>query len=136
MHQHFNKKWTFVNSLDQALEVIDAIGHLQVGLAFDTYQLWQEPRLIERIPEIARLTGVVQLSDSARTPESDRDRLMPGEGIVPLAEIIQAFRVAGFSGYFDVQVWSDRLWQSNYAHAIEQCQATVHSMSIQPTISA
>ena len=135
MHRYFSKKWTFLNSLDHALEIINQIGHSHVGLAFDAYHLWQEPRLIERIPEVARLTGIVQLSDSLQAPQSDQDRLMPGEGVIPLTELIQAFQRAGYTGYYDVQVWSGQVWRSNYSHQIEQCHAAVKSMAIATTIS-
>lgn len=136
MHQFFSKKWTFVNSLDQALEIIDQIGHPNVGLAFDAYHLWQEPRVIQRIPELARLTGIVQLSDSRRDPQSDQDRQMPGEGVIPLPDLIRAFQLAGYTGYYDIQVWSKHLRHSNYAHRIEQCHAAIKSMAIGATVGA
>lgn len=128
MHPYFSKRWTFLNSLDLALEVIDEIARPHVCLAFDTYHLWQEPRLIERIPQIAALTGVVQVSDAESAPLSEDDRRLPGDGCIPLTSLIQAFQTAGFSGYFDIQVWSGNVWKSNYAHLIEQSHAAVKSM--------
>jgi len=130
MHRHFGKRWTFLNTLDQVLGMLDQISHPGVGLAFDTYHLWQESGLIGRIPEIASRTNVVQLSDSDRTPDSNHDRLMPGDGLIPLPAIVQSFQLAGFTGYFDIQVWSKQMWGTNYTHQIEQCHAVVKSMSI------
>ena len=118
-----------MNSLDHALDVLDEIGNPYVCLAFDAYQLWQEPRLLERIPEIAGMTGIVQLSDGDHSPTSEKDRLLPGEGKIPLPEIIQAFQMAGYAGYFDIQVWSGNVWKSNYLHLIEQSHAAVKAMS-------
>lgn len=135
MHRYFSKNWTFLNSLDEGLEMIAEIDHSQVCLAFDTYHLWQEPRLLERIPEIAPMTGIVQLSDGDRLPNSDRDRLLPGDGLIPLPNIIQAFQTAGYSGYFDVQVWSSNVWKSNYAHQIEQSHAAVKAMSLRTALN-
>ncbi len=136
MHQFFSKRWTFLNSLDQALDVIDQIANSQVRLAFDAYQLSEEPRLLERIREIAALTGIVQLSDSDRAPISEKDRLLPGEGKIPLTEVVQAFQTAGFAGYFDIQVWSGNVWKSNYVHLIEQSHAVVKAMSHRAAVSA
>lgn len=131
MHALFSRKWTFLNSLDQALEMIDEINHPQVCLAFDAFQLVDEPRLIERIPEIAKLTGIVQLSDRGRSSASNQDRLMPGEGRIPLESLVQAFQLAGYDGYFDIQVWSSKVWRSNYSHLIEQTHSTAKAMSFQ-----
>ena len=130
MHYNFRQKWTFLNSLNDTLDLIDEIGNPQIGLVFDTFQLFDEPRLIERIPEIAKRTAIVQISDCDRTPQSQSDRLIPGEGKLPLKNIIQTFQRAGYAGYFDIQVWSSNVWRSNYSHLIEQTHAFVKEMSL------
>ena len=130
MHPFFSKQWTYLNSLDQTLDVLQAINHPLVGLAFDTYHLWEETRVLERIPEIAAVTQIVQVSDSPGSPRSEQDRRIPGDGIIPLQSLIQAFQWAGFAGYFDIQVWSGNVWKSNYTHLIEQTHATVKAMSL------
>jgi sugar phosphate isomerase/epimerase len=130
MHQIFSRRWTFLNSLDQALDLLAEIDHPLIGLAFDAYHLWDEPRLMERIPEIVQLTNIVQLSDRRRSPQSEQDRLMPGEGTIPLTELIHAFQTNGYSGHFDIQVWSGNVWRSNYTHLIEQSHAAVKAMSL------
>jgi sugar phosphate isomerase/epimerase len=130
MHPVFQKRWTFLNSLDQTLDLLAQVDHPSVGLAFDAYHLWKEPRLIERIPELVPVTNIVQVSDSNPTPVSEQDRLLPGQGVIPLTELIQAFQSAGYAGYFDIQVWSGNVWRSNYSHLIEQTHATVKEMSL------
>ena len=129
MHRFFRSQWTFLNSLNSALDMISEIAHPHLGLAFDTYHLAGEPTLLERIPEIAGMTGIIQIGDADRSPTSEKDRLLPGEGEIPLKEIVQAFQMAGYAGYFDIQAWSDRAWRSNYSHVIEQSHAVVKAMS-------
>ena len=134
MHQFFRDKWTFLNTLDTALDIVAEISHPSVRIAFDAYHLSAELDLVERISEIADLVGIVQISGGDRSPTSDRDRLLPGKGEIPLKEIIQAFQTVGYTGYFDIQVWSDRTWQSNYSHLIEQIHATVKAMGHQTVV--
>lgn len=129
MHRHFRSRWTFLNSLDAALELINQVAHPQIKLAFDVYHLMAEPQLVSRISEIVNQIGVVQISDADRSPQSDQDRLVPGHGTIPLKEIVHGFQSAGYNGYFDIQVWSGRVWKSNYAHLIEQSHAEVKAMS-------
>jgi sugar phosphate isomerase/epimerase len=136
MHGYFSDRWTFLNSLDHALEILDEIRHPQVCLAFDAYHLFEEPRLLERISEIAKRTGIVQLSDRNRAPASVADRLIPGDGKAPLRGLVQAFQLAGYAGYFDIQVWSSNVWKSNYSHLIEQSHATVKAMSVREVASS
>jgi sugar phosphate isomerase/epimerase len=130
MHRTFEREWTFLNSLDAALEIIGEINKPSVKLAFDAWQLRDEPRLVERIPEIASMTGIVQLSDCRLAANTDSERLMPGNGDLPIKDLIRAFQLAGYAGYFDIQVWSGRVWQSNYAQLLEQSYAELRAMSI------
>ncbi len=122
MHNFFAPTWTYLHTLDETLELLDNVNHPSAGLAFDTYHLWREPRLLERIPELVPLTGVVQVSDSRRAPQTDSDRCFPGEGRIPLTEIVSAFRQAGYGGYFDVQVWSDEGWATTTAEMVRLCR--------------
>ena len=135
MHPFFSKRWTFVNSLDQTLDVLSRVDRSIVGMAFDTYHLWEEPGLLERIPVIAPLTHVVQIGDCRQSPQCEQDRLIPGQGILPLTQIVQAFQSGGFAGFFDVQVWSGNVWRSNYIHSIEQAHAAVKSMSLRVPVT-
>ena len=122
MHSFFAPTWTYLHTLDETLELLAHVDHPSVGLAFDTYHLWREPRLLERIPELVPLTGVVQVSDSRRAPQTDSDRCFPGEGRIPLNDIVRAFQQAGYDGYFDVQVWSDEDWAKTTAEVIQLCE--------------
>lgn len=117
-----SRGWSFLNSLDQTLDVIDRSGRA-ARIAFDVYHLWQEPRLVERIPELARFVAVVQLSDWRSVPHSPYERCRPGDGRVPLTAIVQAFDEAGYGGYYELTIWSEELWKSDYADLLRECRA-------------
>jgi sugar phosphate isomerase/epimerase len=125
MHQFFAKTWTYLNTLNETLELLSRVNHPSVGLAFDTYHLWQEPGLVERIPEFAATTGIVQISDAHRVPQSAAERCIPGDGSIPLEEIVRAFQGAGFDGYYDVQVWSRSGWSGDYPVTALRCRQAV-----------
>lgn len=114
--------WSFLNSLDQTLEVIDRSGR-GARIAFDVYHLWQEPRLVDRIPELAPYVAVVQLSDWRGAPRSEYDRCRPGDGRIPLTAIVHAFDEAGYGGHYELAIWSDELWKSDYTELLRECRA-------------
>ena len=132
MHPYFAASWTYLNSLNETLDVLERVNHPAAGLAFDTYQLWQESGLVGRIPELAAITGVVQISDARRPPQSCAERCVPGDGIIPLAEIVRAFQQAGFDGYYDVQVWSSSGWLEDYPLTVLQCRDAVLRLAKPP----
>jgi sugar phosphate isomerase/epimerase len=122
MHPMFAQEWTFLTSLDETLDVIDRCDHDAVQIAFDVYHLWQEPSLLERIGEVAPLVSTVQLNDWRDPPRSEHDRCLPGDGEIPLREIVSAFIDADYDGYFEISVWSEELWHSNYADLLGECR--------------
>lgn len=115
-------QWSFVNSLDETLEILDQSGADCARIAFDVYHLFREPRLIERIPEIAARVAVVQLNDFCDPPRSEIDRCLPGDGEIPLKEIVQAFLNAGYGGHFEIGVWSEEVWNSDYVRVLQSCR--------------
>ena len=125
MHQYFAKTWTYLNTLEEAVELIGYGGHPALGLAFDTYQLMSEERLIDWIPTVAEMTGIVQIADAKRPPRSRFDRWMPGEGGISLNEIIRSFHASGFDGYYDIQVCSATGLSDDYSETVSKCREAV-----------
>jgi sugar phosphate isomerase/epimerase len=133
MHPIFEDEWSFLTSLDDTLDIIRRFNHTHVGLAFGTYHLWQEPRLLERIPEILPYVALAQLSDWREPPRCDNDRLLPGDGTLPLAEIIAAFESAGYRNYYEIEVWSRDLWKRDHRSLIRECTLRFAQLLTTPT---
>jgi sugar phosphate isomerase/epimerase len=133
MHPLFEDEWSFLTSLDDTLDVLSRFNHTHVGMAFGAYHLWQEPRLLERIPEIVPFVASVQLSDWRDPPRCDNDRLLPGDGAIPLAEIIAAFEAAGYRGCYEIEVWSRDLWKREHRSLIRECMLRFAHLLTTPT---
>ena len=135
MRREFAHDWTFISTINETLDVIDACDHEMVGMAFDVYHLWQEPNLEQRIAEIAHLVSTVQLNDYHRPPQSEYDRGMIGEGTIPLADITHAFLDAGYRGAFEIAIWSEELWKTNYDRLLKDCRSRFENI-LAPSRSA
>jgi len=114
MHPMFASEWTFLTTLDETIDILAMADHPRIRLAFDTYHLWQEPDLIARLNGLVPLIGVVQVSDWREPPRSRHDRLVPGDGVIPLAGIFECLIQGGYRGHYDLQVWSDETWGDDY----------------------
>ena len=128
MHRMFAREWTFLTSLDETLDILRCVNSPYVQLMFDVYHLWKEPRLIERIPEIVPFIGAVQLSDWKEPPQSENDRCLLGDGQIPLDQIIAALVGSNYDGYFDIQIWSEQVWQSDYIEVLARCRTAFDSL--------
>lgn len=122
MTSSYLANWSFLSSLESTMQVIRRCDHPRVRLAFDAGELWEEPKLFERIAQVAPDTAIVQLNDALSSPLSINDRRLPGDGDVPLGEITQAFLKHGYSGDFELALWSDDLWQRDYLNVIHDCR--------------
>jgi sugar phosphate isomerase/epimerase len=123
MHPGCAARCTFLNNLDDALDIIQAVDRPQVKLLLDTYHLGQNDGLLERIPEIASQIALVQLGDAKRPPKGEQNRCRLGDGVVPLRQIVGALREAGYDGFFDVELLGEDVEALDYhcllAHAKE-----------------
>ena len=128
MRKMFARDWTFLNTLDQALDLLDSIGLQNVKLGFDVYHLWQESNIVGRIAEFADSIATVQLSDWHVPTRSEQDRCLPGDGIIPLAAIVQSLLENGYQGSFDVLIWSEELWKTDHEQLMRDCQSRFHSL--------
>lgn len=89
--------------LEQALEVIDALGSEHVKLVVDTWHSWAAGDVPDHLAGLdAGLIATVHVSDShgkygSRWSDEHRSAL-PGEGVVPLEEQLYALRSCGYGG--------------------------------------
>ena len=123
-HPAQHESVSFVNSIAEALALLDEAGLDDVGLMADTYNLAHEPS--DRLAAVAeRVTGL-HVADVPHDPERT-DRVLPGEGGTRSAEHITALRAAGWDGYLDVEIFStpERFWALPPAEAARRAFAAV-----------
>ena len=122
MHPGCAADWTFLNTIDDMLDVIHAVASPQVKIVLDTYHLGLDPRLIDRIAEIAQYISIVQLGDARRPPDGEQNRCRLGQGIVPLRDIVSALKSAGYDGYYDVELLGEELETSEYSSLLDHAK--------------
>jgi sugar phosphate isomerase/epimerase len=100
---HQRDSVSFVNSVADALDLLDEAGLPEVGIMGDTYNLWHDdPAALAAVA--GRVTGL-HVADEPREPGRS-DRVLPGEGGTRSAEIVRALRDAGWDGFLDVEIFS------------------------------
>jgi sugar phosphate isomerase/epimerase len=119
---------SFVNTVTDALTLLEDAGLPDVGIMVDTYNLWHERP--EALAEVAdRVTG---LHVADEPPDSTRtDRVLPGEGGTRSAEHVLALVDAGWEGFLDVEIFStpDRFWALPPDEAARHAYAAVSAVA-------
>jgi len=103
-----------VNTVGQANDIIDQTGDEWVGLAVDVYHVWWDPDLPAEIRRAGpRIRGFHVCDWLTPTTDLLNDRGLMGEGCIDVAGIRQQVDAAGFKGWIEVEIFSDRWWASD-----------------------
>jgi 2-keto-myo-inositol isomerase len=109
----FNALCDYWNTLGHVRDVVRRAAHPACGLLVDTYHLGKsgaKPADLDAldISEIA----YIQYSDVPRdpTPGVNTDRLPPGQGTVPLREMIGTMLAKGYAGYLSYEAPNPTAW--------------------------
>jgi 2-keto-myo-inositol isomerase len=110
-----NSRWC-VRSLEQCMDIINAVDRKNVGVALDAFNLFLYNKLqnidsLERVP--AEKIFVYHIDDSEDLPLSVLDhchRLFPGDGVIPLAAITQKLHAKGYDGIASVELFRPEYW--------------------------
>jgi sugar phosphate isomerase/epimerase len=111
----FQAKAPLLNNLQTAVAVVEAIGHPALGICFDAFHFAVGPSKYEDLGCLAaEHLFHVQLCDLSEMPRelaTDSYRILPGDGDLPLALVVERLRQIGYDGYVSVELMNHQLWQ-------------------------
>ncbi|MGV3664463.1 MAG: sugar phosphate isomerase/epimerase family protein [Prosthecobacter sp.] len=124
LHPMYADDRSAVNTMRQAHEICDALGSpASVGIAVDVYHVWWDPELKSQI-DLAGQTGRLHAFHICdwRTPTIDllNDRGLMGEGCINIREISDWVEATGFTGYREVEIFSNRLWATDQGEFLDR----------------
>jgi sugar phosphate isomerase/epimerase len=99
----------FIDTLASALDLVEAVDHPRLGVYLDSLHLWEEPDIHDQIRRArGRILGV-HVADASPHSE-DRQRQVPGDGVIPLGEFLTTVGQTGYAGTYDVETLGDNVW--------------------------
>ena len=104
----------FVHTLRDAIDLARQIGS---GVCMEINACWAEQGLAQTIAAGSEVISIVQLSDFAIGTRCTPDRLVPGDGDIPLARIVGQLLAAGYGGVFDIEMVGPRIDAEGYESA-------------------
>jgi sugar phosphate isomerase/epimerase len=130
IQREFAEYWTIVSSIPETLSLLEEAGVPELPIMFDTWHLWNTPTLMDDIAAHAGRFAGVHVADWRRPTRNTNDRVFPGDGVAPLAEILAALARAGYDGWWDVEIFSDAdfpdsLWKLEPAEAARRASESL-----------
>ena len=104
-----------VQTLELADEIVTRVGRPDVGLVIDSFHFYAGGSTIDMIEALEpESLFVFHINDAENLPREqlqDSHRLLPGLGILPLAEMLQSFKRIGYDRVASVEIFRPEYWE-------------------------
>ncbi len=123
-----------VSTLAAARRIVDAVGHPAVGLVLDAFHFyvggsrWQ---MLEGLP--ADRLYVVHLDDAEPGPRhalTDAHRLLPGDGVIPLRELVRRLEALGYRGVYSVELFRPEYYRWDPVELARTARAKMEALFV------
>jgi 2-keto-myo-inositol isomerase len=107
--------WCSVRTLGQCWDIVRETDRPNVGLVIDTCHFYaggSSLRSIEGVPaDKVFIFHINDVEDRPKETIEDAHRLLPGEGVIPLDDILTGFRRIGFDGLCSIELFRPAYWE-------------------------
>ncbi len=111
LHPMFSGDRSVINTLGQALDMIERLNAPEVGVVIDVYHVWWDPSLYREIERArGRIFGFHVNDWLAPPPDTLMGRGMMGDGIIDLRAIRTAVQAAGYQGPIECEIFNREIW--------------------------
>ena len=123
LHPMYGAEKSAILTLGQANEMCELIDSPWVGIAIDVYHLWWDDQLKNEIIRCGKNKNILafHICDwRVNTIDFLTDRGLMGEGCIDIKKIREWIEAAGFDGYNEVEVFSERLWSRDQKQYLKE----------------
>ena len=116
-----------VPTLDLAEEIVRTAARDNLGLVIDSFHFYaggSNTAMIEKLdPKLIYIFHINDAEDLPRAQLEDRHRLLPGLGILPLREMMSAFRKIGYDDVASVEIFRPEYWERDPIELAREAKA-------------
>lgn len=123
LHPLYADTRSAIVKIETANAMCDWLDSPWLGIAVDVYHLWWDPDLEREIGRAGRSGRLFSFHICDwKTPLEDllNDRGLMGEGICDIREIRGMLEKNGFTGFHEVEIFSNRWWAADQHYFLEQ----------------
>ncbi len=106
---------TIGNNLPSCAAIVESIGSPHLGICLDLFHFYTGPSMTEDLAFLSKENLFhVQLCDLADVPRelaTDSDRILPGDGDIPLQSLVARLQEIDYQGYVSIELMNPQIWQ-------------------------
>jgi 2-keto-myo-inositol isomerase len=123
-----------VQTLGLADEIVVKVNRRNIGLVIDSFHFYTGGSTIDMIdaldPKRLFIFHIDDAEDLPRDQLTDAHRLLPGLGILPLKEIVAAFKRIGYDGVASVEIFRPEYWERDPFELAREAKTAVDSVLV------
>ncbi len=117
-----------VNNLATCWDIVRTVDLNNVGLVIDTFHFYLGNSSLESLQKVdPGKIFIFHISDSENLPKNeleDKDRLLPGKGIIPLRKIAKGLQGIGYNRMVSVELFRPEYWAWDPEKLAKEAQQT------------
>lgn len=113
LHPMFAGSRTCIATLETARAVVEAVAHPALGVVVDVYHVWWQQAFEAEVRRLAAQDALLSfhISDWVEpVGELLTSRAVMGDGCIPITELLETVREAGFAGLVEIEILNDAAW--------------------------
>ena len=119
--------WCSVRTLAQCWEIVKEVNRPNVGLVIDSCHFYagrSELSSIEAVdPEKLLIFHINDVEERPKDTIEDAHRLLPGEGVIPLDDMLSRLKRIGFDGLCSIELFRPEYWERDPAELATAARA-------------
>ena len=122
IHPGCGDEWSFINDLQAALDIIETVGHPNLGMALDTYHVGMDEDTLAWLPDVVPHLRLVQFGDGRHSPVGEMNRCLLGDGCIANQQIFDCLIESGYSGPMEVELLGEDVENVGYSEVLEHAR--------------
>ena len=107
-------RWCSVSTLKEVDKIVKAVNRKNIGMVLDTFHFYAGGSSVDTIRNVDKeKLFIFHINDAERLPREelqDAHRLYPGEGVIPLKEIVSGLKGIGYDGPVSLEMFRPEYW--------------------------
>jgi 2-keto-myo-inositol isomerase len=128
----FIARRTVIGTLSAAARLVEEVDRTNVGVLLDVFHFHAGESALDDFGELGRRGVVmVHLNDAEDVPGRElRDchRVLPGDGCVPLDDVLARLQESGYDGYYSLELFNPTLWAEEPAAVAAMARAACQGL--------
>jgi sugar phosphate isomerase/epimerase len=122
-----------INRTKAAWELVKESGKRNAGLLLDSFLMFMKDLYLEDLALLPMdRIFMVHVSDAVDKPKSElnmlKDRLIPGEGVIPLVPFIKEIKRKGYDGFYTIEIFNEEYQKKDPLEIATQARNAVEKL--------